>query len=203
MTNLLDILTNEKRAYVTKEELANYLDLTLEDVERTIFKIKFSMNLDLTYGDKLNREAIYYLSTRLPWTFGDIDRNKKRLLKLYERLKYIKEEGYRIKYQEEIKINNFLERIKLEKRTYIKDFELAEMLDIDLGEVLRSIEKVYGETKDHDRSPNIRRDGVSYILDRDAVIFLLPDFDDKSYSIRYKMIDLIRLLYLIQLEKNI
>ena len=121
MNDLLDTLINEKRSYVTKEELANYLDLTLEDVERTIFKIKFSMNLDSTYGDKLNREAIYYLSTRLPWTFGDRDRNTKRLLKLYERLKYIKEEGYRIKYQEEIKMNNILERIKLEKRTYIKN----------------------------------------------------------------------------------
>lgn len=207
MTNLLDVLTDEKRSYVTKEELADYLDLTLEDVERTIFKIKFSMNLDLTYGDKLNREAIYYLSTRLPWTFGNRDRNRKRLLKLYERLKYIKEEGYKIKYQEEIKINDFLERIKLEKRTYITDFELAILLDLDLGDVVSIIEKVAEQVDELNKNgyprPEFRKENGNYLLDRDAAIFLLPDFGDKSYTIRYKMIDLIRLLYLIQLEKNI
>lgn len=207
MTNLLDVLTNEKRAYVTKEELANYLDLTLEDVERTIFKIKFSMNLDLTYGDKLNREAIYYLSTRLPWTFGNRDRNRKRLLKLYERLKYIKEEGYRIKYQKEIKMNDILEKLKLEKRTYITDFELAILLDLDLGDVVSIIEKVAEQVDELNKNgyprPEFRKENGNYLLDRDAAIFLLPDFGDKSYTIRYKMIDLIRLLYLIQLEKNI
>lgn len=207
MTNLLDVLTDEKRSYVTKEELADYLDLTLEDVERTIFKIKFSMNLDLTYGDKLNREAIYYLSTRLPWTFGNRDRNRKRLLKLYERLKYIKEEGYKIKYQKEIKMNDILEKLKLEKRTYITDFELAILLDLDLGDVVSIIEKVAEQVDELNKNgyprPEFRKENGNYLLDRDAVIFLLPDFGDKSYTIRYKMIDLIRLLYLIQLEKNI
>lgn len=209
MTNLLDVLTNEKRAYVTKEELANYLDLTLEDVERTIFKIKFSMNLDLTYGDKLNREAIYYLSTRLPWTFGDRDRNRKRLLKLYERLKYIKEDGYRIKYQEEIKINNFLERIKLEKRTYITDFDLAVLLDLDLGDVVSIIEKVAEQVTELNKHgyprPKFieRKEDGKYLLDKDCLIFLLPDFGENNYINRCKMIELIRLLYLIQLEKNI
>ena len=207
MTNLLEILIAEKRSFVTKEELADYLDLTIEDIERTVIKIKSFMNIDLKNYDKIDRNDLYVLSTKLPWTFDNRDRNRKRLLKLYERLKYIKEEGCEIKYQEDRKVNNILEKLKEEKRNYITDFELAVLLDLDLGDVVSIIEKVAEQVSGLNKygypKLEFKKDGGKYMLDRDAVIFLLPDFGNSSYSNRCKMIELIRLLYLIQLEKNI
>lgn len=74
MTNLLEILIAEKRSFVTKEELADYLDLTIEDIERTVIKIKSFMNIDLKNYDKIDRNDLYVLSTKLPWTFDNRDR---------------------------------------------------------------------------------------------------------------------------------
>ena len=85
MNKLLEILVAKKRSFVTKEELADYLDLTVEDIERTIIKIKSFMNIDLKNDDKIDRNDIYYLSTKLPWLVGTRDRNRKRLIELSER----------------------------------------------------------------------------------------------------------------------
>lgn len=206
MNKLLETLIAEKRSFVTKEELADYLDLTVEDIERTIIKIKSFMNIDLKNDDKIDRNDIYYLSTKLPWTADNRHRNRKRLLELSERLKYIEKGYYNTKYREEFKMK-ILEKIKEEKRTYVIDFELAVLLDLDFGDVRSIVEKVADQIAclniDGYPRPEFRKEDGKYLLDRDCVIFLLPDFGDKNYSNRCKMIELIRLLYLNQLEKNI
>ena len=100
-----------------------------------------------------------------------------------------------------------LEKIKEEKRTYVIDFELAVLLDLDFGDVRSIVEKVADQiaclNADGYPRPEFRKEDGKYLLDRDCIIFLLPDFGDKNYSNRCKMIELIRLLYLNQLEKNI
>lgn len=206
MNKLLEILVAKKRSFVTKEELADYLDLTVEDIERTIIKIKSFMNIDLKNDDKIDRNDIYYLSTKLHWLVGTRDRNRKRLIELSERLKYIEKGYYNTKYREEFKMK-ILEKIKEEKRTYVIDFELAVLLDLDFGDVRSIVEKVADQiaclNADGYPRPEFRKEDGKYLLDRDCIIFLLPDFGDKNYSNRCKMIELIRLLYLNQLEKNI
>lgn len=104
-------------------------------------------------------------------------------------------------------MNSILEKLREEKRNYITDFELAVLLDLDLGDVVSIIEKVAGQVSGLNKygypKLEFKKDGGKYLLDRDAVMFLLPDFGNSNYSNRCKMIELIRLLYLIQLEKNI
>ena len=89
MSELLDMLIIEKRVRVTKKELAKYLELDEEDIERTIIKNFEDINLE--YDDNLDRECILYLSTKLPYTKGKITKNKFKILELLSVLKYIEE----------------------------------------------------------------------------------------------------------------
>lgn len=89
MSELLDMLIIEKRVRVTKKELAKYLELDEEDIERTI--IKNFEDVNLGYGDILDIDCILYLSTRLPYTKGNRTKNKFKILELLSTLKYIEE----------------------------------------------------------------------------------------------------------------
>ena len=103
-------------------------------------------------------------------------------------------------------MNKILEKIKEEKRTYITDSELAILLELDLDEAINFIENVSEKVDkfsiDKNFVVNLKKEDDRYLLDRDTLIFLYTEFTFSSHNIRCKMLEAIRLLYLIQLEKN-
>lgn len=210
MNNLIETIISEKRPYITSSELAEYLGLETEDVDRTI--IKASNDIIIKSDDKgnyiLDKDTIVFISTKLPWIDGNIDIIRVKIMDLIRKLKYIELTKPLKKYNKEgSETNNILEKLKEEKRTYITDFELAAFLDLDLGDVVSIIESVSFTVdrlfKDKPSKPSFIKIDGKYILDRDSIIFLLPDFGHNVGSIRYRMIELIKLLYISKLEKII
>lgn len=210
MNNLIETIISEKRTYITSSELAEYLGLETEDVDRTV--IKASNDIIIKSDDKgnyiLDKDTIVFISTKLPWIDGTIDIIRVKIMDLIRKLKYIELTKPLKKYNKEgSEMNNILEKLKEEKRTYITDFELAAFLDLDLGDVVSIIESVSLTVnrlfKDKPSKPSFIKVDGKYILDRDSIIFLLPDFGHNIGSIRYRMIELIKLLYINKLEKII
>lgn len=97
-------------------------------------------------------------------------------------------------------MDNILEKLKVEKRPYVTDVELATFLDLDLDDVISIIEKTSEKVnkffKDENFTINLEKEDGKYILDRKIILFLLPEVSRYPDNIRYKIIDLIRSLYL-------
>lgn len=97
-------------------------------------------------------------------------------------------------------MDNILEKLKVEKRSYVTDVELATFLDLDLDDVIVIIEKTSEKVnkffKDENFTINLEKEVGKYILDRKIILFLLPEVSHYPDNIRYKIIDLIRSLYL-------
>lgn len=210
MNNLIETIISEKRSYVTSSELAEYLGLETEDIDRTI--IKASKDIIIKSDDKgnyiLDRDIIVFISTKLPWIDGTIDIIRVKIMDLMRKLKYIELTKPLKKYNKEgSETNSVLEKLKEEKRTYITDFELAAFLDLDLGDVVSIIESVSFTVdrlfKDKPSKPSFIKVDGKYILDQNSITFLLPDFGHNVGSIRYRMIELIKFLYINKLEKII
>lgn len=210
MNNLIETIISEKRPYITSSELAEYLGLETEDVDRTI--IKASNDIIIKSDDKgnfiLDKEVIKFISTKLPWVGETRHENNLKIIDLIRKFNYIELTNTLKKYNKErYEMNNIFEKLKEEKRTYITDFELAALLDLDLGDVVSIIESVSYTVdrlfKDKPSKPSFIKADGKYILDRDSIIFLLPDFGHNIGSIRYRMIELIKLLYINKLEKII
>ena len=88
---------------------------------------------------------------------------------------------------------DILEKLKGEKRSYITDFELATLIDLDLGDVVSLVEKASEEVED--KSIFIK-DKKGYILNRDSIIYLFHYFDNIAYN--RKIINLLKMLYYIE-----
>ena len=210
MNNLIETIISEKRPYITSSELAKYLGLETEDVDKVIIKASeiFVIKSDNKGDFILDKDIILFISTKLPWIDGTRDATRVKIMDLIRKLKYIELTKPLKKYNKEgYEMNNILEKLKEEKRTYITDFELAAFLDLDLGDVVSIIESVSLTVdrlfKDKPSKPSFIKADGKYILDRDSIIFLLPDFGHNVGSIRYRMIELIKLLYINKLEKII
>ena len=210
MNNLIETIISEKRPYVTSSELAEYLGLETEDVDRTV--IKASNDIIIKSDDKgnfiLDKEVIKFMSTKLPWVGETRHENNLKIIDLIRKFNYIELTNTLKKYnQERFEMNNILEKLKEEKRIYITDFELAVFLDLDLGDVVSIIESVSLTVdrlfKDKPSKPSFIKVDGKYILDRDSIMFLLPDFGHNIGPIRYRMIELIKLFYINKLEKII
>ena len=72
----------------------------------------------------------------------------------------------------------------------------------ELELIEKSFDKANTYFKDRDFTANFKKENGKYKLDRIAIIFLIADFSYRSYRIRYKMIELIQLLYINELEKG-
>ena len=96
-------------------------------------------------------------------------------------------------------MSNILEKLKVEKRYYVTDVELATFLDLDdvISIIEKTSEKVNKFFKDENFTINLEKEDGKYILDRKIILFLLPEVSHYPDNIRYKIIDLIRSLYLI------
>lgn len=209
MNKLLEILITEKRPYVTSSELAEYLGLETEDVDRVIIKrvpediiIKSDNNDDYI----IDKKIIYSIATRLPYINGSRYKNQLKILDLIRKFNYIELTNTLEKCRQgDFNMNNILERFKVEKRTEITALELAGYLGLDLGDIVSTIEKVSEQTKKFIKNENMRpifkKENGYYTLNRDNTMYLLSDLGSITV-IRYRILELIKTFYKIESEKN-
>lgn len=209
MNTLIETIVAEKRPYVTSSELAEYLGLETEDVDRVI--VRASENIIIKSDDEgnyiLDKGIVYSICTKLPWIEGNRHRNQLKILDLLRKFNYIELINTLEKCnQEDFDMNNILEKLKDEKRTDITSLELAGYLGLDLGDIVGVIEKVSEQTKKFIKNENVRpifkKENGYYTLNRDDIMYLLPDLGSITV-IRYRILELIKTFYKIESEKNI